>query len=578
MFNGRKESGNTVHFLRKWFASIFIAAIVIPHAVYAAADLQLVPPSGSFGKGTTFTVDVYVRNNEQAINAISGALTFPTDMLSVVSLSKSGSIIKLWPEEPSYSNTNGTVKFEGVILNPGYSGVSGKVISITFLSKKEGNTSVIFASGQVLANDGEGTDVVRNLSNGEYAIVKQNDTPSAIEHTPQSSSKPVISSTTHPNQSSWYSSRDVSFSWVVPQGVTAVRTLYDTNSASIPTKLYTPPITQKSFKADSDGTQYMHVQFKDENGWGEAAHYKFQIDTVSPSLLKASLIDSSITTSPKPQVSIEAMDDLSGIQAIDISIDGGKVTTYEVSTSHLYTLPESAPGKHTALIQARDKAGNIISMPLQYEITAIDAPKITEYTKFAQKGDVIKVAGTTYPDSTVEVVFVNTKTDEMIIGTATSTESGTFEYLYTKKMPIGVYEMKARVIDQKGAESPFSDAHVLNVENQSLIRIGMFIMNWLSLALLLIMAALLVISTLWYSLLQFSRFRRKVHRTMKEAEHALKTNVAALRRDTEEFHTVLTKAQKKRELTKEEQTILRKFKKRLEVTEKEIEKKLEQIG
>jgi predicted nucleic acid-binding protein len=58
----------------------------------------------------------------------------------------------------------------------------------------------------------------------------------------------------------------------------------------------------------------------------------------------------------------------------------------------------------------------------------------------------------------------------------------------------------------------------------------------------------------------------------------LRSNVLALRRDTEEFHNLLVKAEKKRELTKEESSILKKFKKRLDVTEKEIEKKLEQIG
>jgi biopolymer transport protein ExbB/TolQ len=116
------------------------------------------------------------------------------------------------------------------------------------------------------------------------------------------------------------------------------------------------------------------------------------------------------------------------------------------------------------------------------------------------------------------------------------------------------------------------------VDHVVLVRLGIFVMNWLSVILIFILVSVTIVATFWYSIIQFSRFRRKVRRTITEVESTLKTNVGALKRDTEEFHTLLVKAEKKRELTKEEQTILKKFKKRLEITEKEIDKKLEQIG
>lgn len=566
---------------RYFLKCLFIGLFLLPSVLYAATDLNLVPSSDSIEEGRTFTVNIYVKNNAQAINAVSGALTFPTELLSVVSLSKEGSIVKLWAEEPSYSNANGTIKFEGVILNPGYSGSSGKVLAVTFLSKKPGTASVLFGSGQVLANDGEATNVARNLDGGEYALIKRSTVEIEKPATPVSdtgnSTKPIIVSSTHPNENAWYSSRNVAFSWNVPSTVTAVRTLYDTTESSVPTKVYTPPVGEKTFVADEDGAQYMHVQFKDKSGWGPVTHFRFQIDSVTPTKVMATLLDDSVITSPKPQVQILTSDALSGLQSIGISIDGNATTTYEITASSLYTLPGAVPGKHTAFIEAKDRAGNVSGTSLSYTITTIDTPKIREYTKYAEKGDVIKVTGDTYPLSQVEVVLINTKTDEMIADKVQSKDDGSFEYFITKTIPVGVYEMKARVIDRTGAESSFTEAHVIEVENQSLIRIGMFIMNWLSLLLIIILAAALIIATLWYSFLQFTRFRRKIHRTMKEAEDALRVNVAALRRDTEEFHSILQKAEKKRELTKEEQSILKKFKKRLDTTEKEIEKKLEQI-
>jgi uncharacterized protein (DUF58 family) len=157
-----------------------------------------------------------------------------------------------------------------------------------------------------------------------------------------------------------------------------------------------------------------------------------------------------------------------------------------------------------------------------------------------------------------------------------SNDAGVFTLLWDKSLASGVYEMKARVLDGRGSVSEYTDTRVIIVERMVLVRFGIFVMNWLSVALIVIVAALTISATLWYSFLQFARFRRKVKRRLAEVENTLRVNVQALRRDTEEFHDILVKAERKRELTKEEQMILKKFKKRLEITEKEIEKKLEQ--
>lgn len=561
------------------FACGILVSFLIPIHLFAA-DLTLSPSVGQFEVGQTFTVDVYITNNTQAINAVSGTLTFPTDTVSVRSISKDGTIIKLWAEEPTFSNTNGSAKFEGVILNPGFSGSRGKVISLSFSAKKAGNASVIFSSGQVLANDGQATNVVGSLGNGSYTVApaSQEEQPKTTVTSPVVSQAPELSSPTHPNQNAWYARRDVSFEWQLPRGVTAVRTLYDTSASSRPTKVYDPAIQERSFTTDGDDVYYMHVQFRDQEGWGDIAHYRFQIDTKAPQSLKALFPDGSVTSNPKPSVSIIASDALSGIEAYDLVIDGNATTTYSPQENNLYALPEQPAGKHTVTIYARDKAGNTTKLALDYTIIAITVPTVTDYTKHAELGDVVKVAGTTYPQSEVEVIYFNTKSEELYKDTTVSDVDGNFSLLWAKKLPLGVYEMKVRVMDSKGASSAYSIPHIVTIERQSYVQIGMFVMNWLSLILILIIAVACVVTTLWYSFLQFNRFRRKIHRTIQETENTLKANVAALRRDTEEFHTLLVKAEKKRELTKEEQAILKKFKKRLEITEKEIEKKLELIG
>jgi len=146
-----------------------LAFVLFPYAVFAAS-ITLSPESGSYAAGSSFTVDVFVSSPDQAMNAVSGTISFPADQLSVVSLSKSNSIISLWTSEPTFSNAAGSISFEGIVLNPGFTGVNGKIISITFRALSPGNPVVSVDSGSVLANDGTGTSIPTTLGDGSFTI------------------------------------------------------------------------------------------------------------------------------------------------------------------------------------------------------------------------------------------------------------------------------------------------------------------------------------------------------------------------------------------------------------------------
>jgi hypothetical protein len=320
----------------------------------------------------------------------------------------------------------------------------------------------------------------------------------------------------------------------------------------------------------------MLVQFKNASGWGGVARYKFQVDSVAPESLKASFPDGVVTTNQTPAISVFAEDKLSGMAKITMSVDNGQPIEYPIDPSNIYRLPKQSSGNHTVVINAMDNAGNTSTVSLDYTIQTITPPVITEYTKKVDFDNKFKVVGATYPHSTVEVAL--TDRDGMVVTSKTqSNEAGVFTLLWDKNLESGVYEMRARVLDGRNSVSDYTETRVIIVEKMLLVRIGIFVMNWLSVILIVIIAALAISMTLWYSLVQFARFRRRVRRNLTEVENTLRVNVQALRRDTEEFHDILVKAERKRELTKEEQAILKKFKKRLEITEKEIEKKLEQM-
>ena len=104
------------------------------------------------------------------MNAASGAISFPPDKLEVISLSKTGSIFTLWVQEPLFSNSSGAVNFEGIALNPGFTGIGGKLITVNFKAKAAGAAVLNFSSGSVLANDGKGTNILANLGSAQFSL------------------------------------------------------------------------------------------------------------------------------------------------------------------------------------------------------------------------------------------------------------------------------------------------------------------------------------------------------------------------------------------------------------------------
>lgn len=153
----------------KIFAFIFAFLIFLPISS-KAATLLFSPENGVFSAGNNFTVAVMV-NTPNPINAVSGIISFPANRLEVAALIKTDSVVDLWVQEPSYSNDSsiGNIRFEGVVLNPGFLGI-GKVIGIVFRAKTHGAADLKFASGSVLANDGLGTNILSGLGVAQFTL------------------------------------------------------------------------------------------------------------------------------------------------------------------------------------------------------------------------------------------------------------------------------------------------------------------------------------------------------------------------------------------------------------------------
>lgn len=152
--------------------ALFMLAFAVPWEAFAAS-LYFVPSTKTIAVGESFTLIIKVSSPDQAMNAASGDVSFPSDKLRAISISKNNSIINQWISPPSFSNSvvGGVVHFEGIVLNPGFTGNAGTIIAVTFQALRTGDATLLFSSGAVLANDGNGTNIGNALANAKVTIL-----------------------------------------------------------------------------------------------------------------------------------------------------------------------------------------------------------------------------------------------------------------------------------------------------------------------------------------------------------------------------------------------------------------------
>lgn len=153
----------------RWTIVLFSLLAFTP-LVANAANLSISPSSGTYEVGETITVRATVAG-DIPLNAVSGSVLFPPGAFSIQSVSKGSSILNFWVTEPSFSKGSGVVRFEGVALG-GFQGSIGTIVTVSLKALKAGSATVYFQNGQVLANDGQGTDITGSLSGAAFTIIE----------------------------------------------------------------------------------------------------------------------------------------------------------------------------------------------------------------------------------------------------------------------------------------------------------------------------------------------------------------------------------------------------------------------
>ena len=563
------------------FLLLFFLLALTPGYVHAAS-ISLTPATGIYSIGDLIEARVVVSSPAVAVNAISGLISFPTDKLSVVSVSKTGSIVSLWVQEPSFSNSAGTVQLEGVVLNPGFTGQNGRVLTITFRARAAGPATVMFRESAVLANDGSGTNVLQDYRSAVWTIggvetresALDTETATEIANTPKGI--PVVSST-HPDPTQWYSLKTAEVSWALPEGTTAVRTQVDRNPRSIPSVLYQPPVTSRTLENLDDGIWYFHLQGRNKDGWGGITHFPVRIDTIPPSVPTLKVIESTDPSNPIQFLEVLSQDERSGISHYLVKVGELEYQRYDAPVrGGAIRVPLLLPGMQVVIVKAVDMAGNQRLNTDEINVVGLEPPHIKFISNDITEGDAFIVKGTTYPNSEV-MLFLKKDGREEIYESAVSDDNGEFSHIWTTKLDGGVYTFTAHVMNQTGAESPRTRPQQLMVRAAVIFRIGSFIVTAGSLIGMVAVVILGLITLGTLIVRRFQRFRKIILSDVDAVDRGVHRSFDLLKDDLQNEMRALEKVKTRRQLTLQEERLLEKFSENVDQAESFIEKKISDV-
>lgn len=445
-------------FLKSFFSRVlffvFFLANLSPSPVFAES-LLMAPTSGTYAVGDTISVTLFV-STEQSMNAVSGSLVFSSDTLTATNISSSGSIITLWTVQPSYSNTQGTLQFEGVALPSGYQGGSGTLVKVQFRAIAAGTATLRYTGGSLLANDGLGTSLPVGFSSASFVISEKTTTSTPATPSPQPSSlpsAPELSSLTHPDQGLWYAAPQVSLSWPLPAGTQAVRTGVDQDEQGTPANVVSPAVAGITTDVLADGVWFIHVQLKNAAGWGDIATYKVSLDQTVPHDVRVEIPEGTWVSGATVPLVLSAIDEGSGIDHFsvwaheDAPLDVAYVA--EGQTLVDFLLPSSA---QSITVRAYDRAGNFADTV--YDLTAhlVQEPKLLSLPSEVALDEFIVVQGTAQPGSLVTLTMYQCDGASSLSRVVEANNAGWFAVVWPQLTCAGSYSLTARAAGEHGED------------------------------------------------------------------------------------------------------------------------------
>jgi len=150
----------------------------------------VIPPKGQYRLGEIFPMKIEINNIKNPINALQADIGFEPQKLEVVDISTNDSFANIFIQK-EINNEGGWARLTGGLPNPGFFANSGTFGTVFFKGKAPGLVKIEFLpSSLVLANDGRGTNILKDLPSASYLIL-----PEKISTEEEEQQKKLISQT-----------------------------------------------------------------------------------------------------------------------------------------------------------------------------------------------------------------------------------------------------------------------------------------------------------------------------------------------------------------------------------------------
>lgn len=475
-----------------------------------AATLSVTPFDSQLTTGQTLTLTVKLDADAQAINAAEGTISWSSDILRLTSISRNGSIFSYWPIEPAVDDRRSVI-FSGGLPSPGFDGPSGTIVRLTFTAIAAGSGVVQIDGAKVLANDGSGTDVLTAHHDAMVTVTGADPEP-APPPSPGDFPAPVISSNTHPSQSTWYDEYRAELSWTTPVGYRGASYVLTADPNSLPDDERETTGSTATVTMVGDGNWYFHVRAEYTDGWSGTAHYALHVDRTPPEPPTLGFDPAHGPESANPLMLITGRDATSGIASYTAAVDGGP----SVVTDNALDLGGLSAGSHQVLVTASDRAGNSSQFTYNFAISGYPAPVITSVSSPLLLLDPIVIRGTAQAGDRVTVMIDGRTMGTTMAGRYDPTAQGiTIRTPWTLTieglLQPGTYRVTATATSPIGQVSAPSGTSDIKVVGQA-IRIGGRPFATLSVATPAVVLVLLLLVAILAVMIRLALAVRSMHR------------------------------------------------------------------
>jgi len=163
----KKSKRIILHFALSFCILIFTFCIFLMPVF--AAEINVIPLNWEVGLNQTLEVNISLSAEKESINAVSGEVKFPEEILELKEIKDGNSIISFWVEKPRKEGNR--IIFAGIIPG-GFDGDNGLLFSLVFKTKREGGGIIGLQNMESFYNDGQGTKAPLKIFQLAFAVKK----------------------------------------------------------------------------------------------------------------------------------------------------------------------------------------------------------------------------------------------------------------------------------------------------------------------------------------------------------------------------------------------------------------------